>query len=423
MRIAILSDTHFGDDNSQLVFMQNGTPVLGPKFDDFSRALGSGIDYLIMAGDILDFSISSYENAYTCAKTFFQRIRNDGLVKEIIYIAGNHDCDIWHIVQHQRSVIYKIAHGKLPAAYQHSVPGILDDRQGGASVSGGLTLSRVTINKEPNRPKYAGMFLDQITDPATPFNFVYPNLYIITDAETVLVTHGQYLEPYWSILGEVVSKVAADAFDQGGMDVERMIELNYPLNQLACTGVGQSGSLTEKVIRPVEFDIKARNLDRIKRYLDNLEKEIDELTDFKFIKEFLTDLAVRKVKNDVFSALTKIKMARYRQDFIEDKKVRERFFRYFAATLLEIQFINSQPPFDGAASKIGTPTRMIFGHTHQPIPWNDPQPTLINLKSLAIPNDLIFHNTGGWLKEGANFTGADIFIYETGAGFSSVPVR
>jgi UDP-2,3-diacylglucosamine pyrophosphatase LpxH len=423
MRIAILSDTHFGDENSQLVSMQNGTPALGPKFGDFSRALGPGVDYLVMAGDILDFSIASYENAYACAKAFFQQVKRGGLVKEIIYVAGNHDADIWHIVQHQRSVINKIAQGLTPTVYQHSVAGILDDRQGGRTVFGGLTLNRVTVNRAPDRPKYGGMFLDQITDPPTPFNFVYPNLYIVTDAETVLVTHGQYLEPYWAILGEVVSKVAPDALGAGGMDVERMIEFNYPLNQLACTGVGQSGALTEKVIRPVEFDIKAKHLDRVKRYLDNLEQEIDELTDFKFIKELVADLAARKVKNDILSALKKIKMARYREDFIEDKKVRERFFRYFSATLLEIDSINSRPPFDGEAAKIIPPTRMIFGHTHQPVPWNDPQPAVLSLKSFDIPKDLVFHNTGGWLNQGDKFTGAEIFIYETGAGFSSVPVR
>jgi UDP-2,3-diacylglucosamine pyrophosphatase LpxH len=423
MRIAILSDTHFGDDNSQLVSMQNGTPVLGPKFVDFNCALGSGIDYLIMAGDIMDFSIASYEKAYTCARTFFQQVRDDGLVKEIIYIAGNHDVDIWHIIQHQRSVIHKITHGLSPTTYHHSVPGILDDRQSSSGISIGLTLNRVTVNTEANRPKYGGLFLDQITEPITPFNFVYPNLYILTDTETVLVTHGQYLEPYWSILGEVVSKIATDVFKKGDMDVERMMEMNYPLNQLACMGVGQAGSLTEKVIRPVELDIKAKNLDRIKKYLDKLEKEIDKLTDFNFITEFIADKAVRKAKNEAFSALKNMKMARYRQDFIKDGNVRKRFFRYFHATLLEIQYINSLPPFDSEKTKLSVPTRMIFGHTHQPIPWNDPQSTVIKRKDLDIPKGLVIHNTGGWINEGSSYMGAEIFKYETGAGFSSVSVR
>ena len=114
MKISIISDTHFGDENCTLVALQNGTVVNGPKYDKFKDAVGQGNDYLVLAGDILDFSVASYEEAYRSAQFFFKRIQEDNISKEIIYLAGNHDADIWHIIQHQRAVINRLQNTKLP---------------------------------------------------------------------------------------------------------------------------------------------------------------------------------------------------------------------------------------------------------------------------------------------------------------------
>src|SRR4030066_1262867 len=129
MKFAIISDTHFGDDNCTLVSTENDKIVEGPKYEEFKKATGTGNKYLILAGDILDFSIASYEKAYRYAQFFFQKVKDDNVADEIIYLAGNHDADIWHIIQHQRNVTSRLRNKKLPKAYQHSVPGIIDDRE------------------------------------------------------------------------------------------------------------------------------------------------------------------------------------------------------------------------------------------------------------------------------------------------------
>lgn len=206
MKFAIISDLHFGSPHCLIVTgnLRDGF-VFGEKYKRFKEAVGKDLDFLILAGDVFDFSISSYEDAYACGKEFFKQIKNDGVVREkgeksefgaVIYIAGNHDADIWHIIQHERNVIKRIERGDTPQAYAHSTAGIIDDRR--ASPTYGFTLDN-TKPQGGGQKKYGGMFLDKITtDPGqvggeTTFYFAYPNLYVVTDAGTILVTHGQYL--------------------------------------------------------------------------------------------------------------------------------------------------------------------------------------------------------------------------------------
>lgn len=409
MKFAIISDTHFGDDHCSLV-----TPDLkiGPKFERFKEIVGTDNDYLILAGDILDFSISTYEKAYSCSKVFFQAIKNDRIAKEIIYLAGNHDSDIWHIMQHQRGVINRISNNKAPEQYEHSVPGIIDDRKG----VGKFTLFNVKPQVGPNMPQYGGMFLDKITNPETIFNFAFPNLYIVTDKESVMVTHGQFLENYWSFLGELAMKVAHDDLRVGEVDTKEMMEMNFPLNQLACTGIGQAGVLT-KVVRLIEVEVKRGNLKRVEKYLNRLEEFVDDMTELPWWKEFVVDKVVKKAKEELITSIENIEKTRFNDEFIHKKKVQDRFRRFYTASLLEIGNINSQMQ-DG----IPAPWRVIFGHTHQPTGWNDPQSPKLDSVSSSSPKRLTLHNTGGWLEDGDNFCGAEIFRYSTDKGFDSISV-
>jgi DNA repair exonuclease SbcCD nuclease subunit len=97
MKFAIISDTHFGDDNCTLVSTENDKVTEGPKYVDFKKAAGTGNKYLILAGDILDFSIASYEKAYRYGQFFFQKVKDDDIADEMIYLAGNHVMRIYGI--------------------------------------------------------------------------------------------------------------------------------------------------------------------------------------------------------------------------------------------------------------------------------------------------------------------------------------
>ena len=141
MKLAITSDTHLGDPLCSLVEWNGNDYVEGPKYQEFREAAGTNNDYLILLGDILDFSVTSYENAYRAGKVFFTLVQKDKIADQIIYVPGNHDYDIWNIVENEVNIIHQIKNGKIPRKFRTAVPGILDDRTN--TDTPGLTLPGV----------------------------------------------------------------------------------------------------------------------------------------------------------------------------------------------------------------------------------------------------------------------------------------
>ncbi|MCP4137811.1 MAG: hypothetical protein GY754_43015 [bacterium] len=454
MRLAIISDTHLGDSMS-ILFYRDGDGAIqeGPGYVNFQEKIRAfagkkELDYLVLLGDILDFSITSYEQAYSIGKAFFARLKKDKIAREIIYIPGNHDFALWHTVEHQVNTINRIKKGKDPRPFKMSLPGIIDDRE--ESQKTGLTLPGVTVRKTrkggSSHPKYGGLFLDNITSPHTPFNFVYPNLYIIDDTGSILITHGQYLEGFWTIIGERVMKIVRkDLKDNKGKSIspdtltlKEMTALNFPQCEFASSGIGQSGPLTG-AIQEVMHQVKDKDFKKVKVYLDRIYNEINLLQDIlgKSMRKFsrfagylgsflgyILDFFIEKIfypvgKKWILGILSRADDTRYSKVFLTQEKVRERFLNFFTATANEIYQLNEY------GHHIPIPSKMIFGHTHQPIPWGSEE-AKINPPQLS-GETLYMYNTGGWLnkKNSAGkleFGGAEIFFYETGKGFTSVSI-
>jgi UDP-2,3-diacylglucosamine pyrophosphatase LpxH len=426
MKLAFVSDTHFGDEMCTLVDHSSLQP--GPKFDAFSRAAGTGNDFLVLLGDIFDFSIAPYEHAYPRAKFFFQLIKKRGIAKNIIYVPGNHDFDMWQTVQQQIRVIYQVRLGRAAQQAHWSVPGLLDDRSHSSTrgfLLPGVIEEPVDVHKRPRGEK---LFLNSITrepgDGANKdinFYVAYPNLYMVTDEQSLIATHGHYMEVFWTLSGEWIKKVC----QLRNVDlVEDIAALNSPLCQLACTGLGQAGQLTT-VIHRIQRQVKDGELDEVKRYIDRLDDALDELTQVKGLdvagrlREIATDAISNTVKNKLIRELETRDETRYSQQFARNPEVLERFKRFYRASWKEIQQLNRDFGF-----AIEQPREIIFGHTHRPIPWEDenaPKTTVVGNKAVRL------YNTGGWLwkknHDGRKeFCGAEVFTYETSSGFSSTTV-
>jgi hypothetical protein len=424
MRFAAISDTHFGDDSSLLVRWKDSNhsqAVTGPKYEEFKNAAGIGNDYLILLGDIFDFSICSYEETYRAGKVFFEQIQKDNIAKYIIYVPGNHDASIWHFYEQQSNVTRRIDSGQPPRPLRFSIPGIIDARK--KPVADRFSLFGVSKNPDIPEFGYGGMFLDNITTTTddkgnikgTPlrFAFAYPNIYIVTDKTTIMLTHGQYLEGYWSILSKWAVNIAGkDLGTRKNMILSEMVAINFPLNQLACTGVGQAGPLS-KVVRLVQKDYKNRDFKRIKKYIDNLDNEIDKLTPSRWpidIREGLTDMISNYLKKKLIENLEKSVSTRYSDEFIQKPEVLERFRSYFDCTSMEIAQINAETSLN-----IPIPGFVIFGHTHQPIPWDDTNAPKAMMRG---KNQVTLYNTGGWLnhrnkKNGrTEFCGAEVMVFD-----------
>ena len=430
MRFVIISDTHFGDPEGTLVSCKGDVPEIGQRYDEFKERAGEGNDYLILLGDILDFSIENYNDVYPAARVFFRQIQKDEIASKVIYIPGNHDFDLWHTIEYEINVIYQIKHGRPVSPFRMSVPGVIDDRFG--SPDQGFRLYPGLMKKrDPEESSYGGLFLDSITTSAkghqgepTKFIFTYPNLYIVTDEGSVLITHGHYLELYWEVLGEIARLAFGDKLDIANPDslaIKEMVSMNFPLCQLACSGVGQAGPLT-KIVQKVQRDVKDRKPDDMKDFLNRLDDAIDTLTPYHWWepREWGADVVAKIAKLLLKHELGKYKDTRYNREFMEKKEVQRRFAIYFKASCREIRTINEK--FDQATPD---PQTVIFGHTHDPVPWGA---STLNTENFGIPElpRVMLYNTGGWLNrrkgDEVEFCGAEVFTYRTGEGFKSYSI-
>ncbi len=423
MKLAIISDTHFGDPDCLLATHRDQSsrsdPVLGSRYEHFREAAGRDNDFLVVLGDILDFSVCRYRESFDVARRFFRQVQADRIARSIIYVPGNHDADVWHLYEYEVNVIRRIAAGKSAHDFLYSIPGIIDGRR----ETGGPRFRLHGVKPSPQyRYGYGGTFIDSITLESSGdgfcsgdtlnFALAYPNLYLLTDKGSTLLTHGHYLEEYWSMLGEWAIEIAGTELGIiRSPTIRQLVEINFPLNQLACSGAGQAGALTEKVILPLQRDARNRDSRRIEKYVDGILEKIDKLIPGKYlIDEIVSDALLRKLRSRIVEAIRSVEPTRYSEGFVHETHVQERFKRYFKSCCAELQeFVEPTMPI---------PRSFVFGHTHRPIPWRGESkagaPTFT-----ADTGDLVrYCNLGGWLKRpeesaAQEFCGAEVLTFDS----------
>jgi len=432
MKLAIISDVHLGDPSCTMIERDGGKYRLGRNYANFRKAVGKNNDYLVLLGDIFDFSIASYEEVYEAARVFFRQVRMDELAEELIYVPGNHDFSFWQVIQHDINVVEQIKAGQPPRR-RWSVPGVIDDRDNAPYRGFQLPLvnpARVVDGKRI----YGGLFLDELTktsasDEGLRFNVAFPNLYMITrEAQSVLLTHGHYFEEYWALAGGLARKIADEDLSRAAERLQmkgspdELVSNNWPLNELASSGLGNAGALTE-IIRKIQLDVKNGDLKQVRTYLDKFQEYLDEVIQFKwqqFFMEPLADGGMTRIKKVVIKMLEQYEDTRFDPAFFERPKVQQRFREFHDASVQEMDLLN-------ARYLLSLPTRishMIYGHTHVPLAWRSASP------QLATPVDnhqIRVYNLGGWLlqkKDGKTVsTGvAEVFTYQSETGFDSVTI-
>jgi hypothetical protein len=195
-----------------------------------------------------------------------------------------------------------------------------------------------------------------------------------------------------------------------------MVGINLPLNQLACTGIGQAQPLTQ-LLRMIQMEISAGKTAILTKYLDRLQATIRRGNKRSFPARLLQAYLFQWLRRPVLSCLSTIEQARYSRKFLSQTAVRERFRSYFHTSLNEIQRLRNEH-----GTEIPDPNYVVFGHTHQPIPWGSDE-----LIDKVNGHGIHLCNTGGWLlREEAgrvDFVGADVVIYESGKGIWSESIR
>ena len=426
MKIVITSDTHFGDGTSQLAVLDsNGTPILGPKYQEFKKACGTNNDYLVMLGDVIDVAIKDYKDAYNVAKVFFKQVAKDEITKKILYVPGNHDYDLWHTVEYQTNIIKRITDKtkKDISLFKMSVPAVLDDRAGRTGPE--IFLANVTRRTDTLQP-YGGLFLDFLADKELEFYIAFPNVYLITDQEEcILITHGQYFQLFWSLLSEWAPTTFGKELDIGEppLTIKNLAHLNFPLSQLSSSGVGQAGPLSD-VIRDIQYEFKASSSKKIMGYVNNLEKTLEKDT-FKFVwynpLHWLIKIGIYFAKRGLKKWIEKRADSSPRQDENWEYKpdTHRKMINFYKSSNAEIESLNKE----NSLSIPVNPKKIIFGHSHRPIGIKDSNQLVIQPFNDQSLNVTMF-NTGGWLEEGSGgqFNGIELFTYETGKGISSAQI-
>jgi len=382
MTIAIISDTHIGDRSSRLLD-KNGTFTssnpcyceLKEKIFNFTKR--KPLEFLVLSGDIMDFSINSIDSSINLSRPFFQQLSSDKLTKRIVYIPGNHDKQVWDGVQWDTSIIGNLSDNRPAKQFTRIQPAVIS--------------SFNTIELEGIYPKskgkYGNIFLKGLFD--TSFNnpqmiLAYPNLYIKMEEETILVTHGHMFETIWTIISTLFKGVSGLPDNIGFKELE---EWNIPLSSMIATGLGSAGKVSDLFYR-IEREIYENKSSLLSQTLGSILPRIkDELNLPWYKKILIPDWLIKKI---ILAVAMKAEDPREYNDYLGDKNNKQNFSVFFEASKKELERLKLPPV-----------NKIIFGHTHHPFSRNNPYITE-NFPGLK------FFNTGGWLQENR----AEIFLID-----------
>ncbi len=377
MRIGVISDLHLGDRRCRL--LRDGTVT--ETYRQFKDAVlefteGDPLDYLVLNGDILDFSINSFEDSCNTARPFFQALQADHLCREIIYIPGNHDKHIWDAVEWETCIIRRLRAHRRPRPFKRTQPGVID------LTSETPVLELTGVSRAPARNTYGTLFLEGLfkKGKVIPISIVYPNLYIGTTSGVVLITHGHMLELAWVLLSELLSGLPEFSM----IGIRELEEYNIPITAVICTGVGQAGKVS-RLFYTIQQEAKLGRTDTLRRVLDRVNPTAEKMIELSGLYEVLDNILLYALKRAIISIAERVTDARYDRDFFNRDSVRKRFFRFYAASCSQAEELGLPPP-----------ERIIFGHTHEPIPADAPM--IVEEVSEPSVRRLYLYNTGGWLE-------------------------
>jgi predicted phosphodiesterase len=392
MSIAIISDTHLGDASSWLVNKQNQFTPDGVykqlKEGIFNFTGNKSLEYLVLNGDILDFSINSFANSIKIGRPFFQQISSDKLADKIIYIPGNHDKQVWDGVQWDTSVIGNLSNYENPVPFVRVQAGIID-----ISNSPKFVLEGIEPDEEG---KYGDIFLKGLfeKDKKNPeMILVYPNLYIKNNSETILVTHGHMFETAWILLSETLRGTDNIPNEVGLKELE---EWNIPLTSMICTGIGGGGKVSELFYK-IQQDAYHSESGTMKKVLKTILPRLETTFGMSSLGKFMIPNWL--INLWICSKAKKAEDPKEYDLYFEQGGKDEHFNVFYNATKMELERL-----------KLTDPQKIIFGHTHHPYPAAGPY------ISKKLPG-YTFYNTGGWLKGGLMWKKKKKIIKQTQKSF------
>jgi len=376
MSVAITSDIHLGNPDSRL---SDGTDFYPYGFyKDFREAIFSftgtePLEALILNGDILDFSINSFEKSIHIGRHFFQQLYADKIAREIIYIPGNHDKQIWDGTEWDSRIIKKLNEYSDPEEFRHY-------QSGAVNLKNSPIIDLDKVKRGPDNT-YGNIYLKGLfksKEESLPVNIVYPNLYIITEKDSIIVTHGHMIEPAWVILSELL--YGLDKYLPGNINMSRLEAWNVPVTASICTGIGQAKEVSD-LIRLIAEQAYNKRTEALSDLLDHFARKALNKTKGAY-KYFLEHVVFKYGKKKILDIAVNIEKSRFNEEKLKSDIAQKRLVTFYNSTLAIMDEL-----------KLPKPNKFIYGHTHLATPASKP------FKLPALTGDLNYYNTGGWLPQ------------------------
>ena len=393
-----MSDLHLGEEDSVFMELKNDQLGLSRKITQRVKELvqkelnGNQVDYLILAGDILELSLATRVRAFESFRDFLQEFET--LFKHVIYIPGNHDHHIWTALQEEAKIFHQIKSNKPVKEYYHAfIPKIRPD---------GI----FTLEGEQIKPSYGDdIFLYKLLSKTKQkdkimFLIAYPNVYLDLE-EKILVTHGHFFEDAWTLFTDAIP----NSLNLSYPSYKLLEQINSPFTEFGWYHLGQAGKLSELMEELWDNIHTGRNgtidklSDEITHYLDErlkfrpknkkgLKAFIDKIigASLEYASDQWLNLNVTILKQLVLSQIspedpkTPGSELRHAQNLFRDPRKKAK-----VETYLNIAVNSDEFALDA----------LMFGHTHTP--WI---PDKYNQGELTIGNKSIkTYNTGGWVAD------------------------
>jgi UDP-2,3-diacylglucosamine pyrophosphatase LpxH len=376
VRYVILSDLHFGAENSILTALNDsGDPVADPTrrspvLSAFADCLaeivganeGSTLPTLVLAGDILELALADDEVAITVFEQFADLVLGEHKLfdDEIWFVPGNHDHHLWETAREQR--------------YAQQI--------------------RALDATEPiPRPWHATRLFPRPQDPVVPADLLtsviqrhrkgaavsvrtfYPNLGIQgPDDRCVIVHHGHFIESMYLLM----SNLNLLMFDRPlPRDVWQLEADNFAWIDFFWSSLGRSGDVGQDVNRLYDMLQSEKAVQRLGLTLASAIAarapggRARRWLTTKIMRDLMTHLAHRAAR-----------LERHHPTEPLSANAQRGLQAYLAGPLLT----------QLGAERATTPhTTLIFGHTHKPF-----EDTRV-VSGFPSPVDLA--NTGGWVVD------------------------
>jgi UDP-2,3-diacylglucosamine pyrophosphatase LpxH len=377
IRYVILSDLHFGAENSLLTALSDkGDPTADPTtrspvLTAFAECLGEVIGanegqdlpQLVLAGDILELALSDDEVAAAVFEQFTDLVVGDQKLfqDEILFVPGNHDHHLWETA---REGLYADQLRALPETEPIPPPvhaTCLFPKQSDALLRANLLTAVIQRRHK---------------DTTTHVRAVYPNLGFKTPAgdRCVIVHHGHYIESMYQLMSSLNQLMFSRPLPT---DVAQIEGDNFAWIDFFWSSLGRSGEVGQDVNRLYDMLQSEKAVDRL---VLTFATAISERAPGGHVRKWMT----RKVMRDLFTHLAKRagRLERHHPTESLSANAQKGLQAYLEGPLLTqlSEELASIPE-----------TTLVFGHTHKPFE------TSRSAKGFGAPVSLA--NTGGWVVD------------------------